>query len=100
MARGRSRKAGVRRDPSGRSRGGPREDARGVALAARVAHTGLDRDKALDALAGSVLGRLRLSGAISPEQHAAAESYGALVRRHASIMGYRISPLRSSRGLR
>lgn len=92
----RRRKPGVRRSrATGRvSRPpGPRENAADATLATRARHTGLTPTRALDALAGSVAGLLRLCNDLSTDQYDTCQWYGGVIRRHAVVMGYPASML-------
>lgn len=81
---GRKRKTGVTRLSTGRiRRAGTREregEARKVALSARRRLFGVSAEDALKAEAGTVVGRLLMSGEIKPWQHQAALEYEAVVR--------------------
>src|SRR5215469_11719766 len=91
---GRPRKAGCRRDLSGRSRGETAADITAVARAQRV-KAGADPDDALNALHGSTIGILHRRwqmcdsdpGGISEAQYQAAQTYIAIVLRYSEIMG-------------
>lgn len=85
----RPRKPGVRRSRNGRAMPpGPREKPADATLAARARHTGLPPIKAMDALAASVAGLLRLSNRITSDQYDSCQWYGGVIRRHAVVMGY------------
>ncbi len=97
----RPRKAGVRRDRNGKSRGEPEVIAPEV-MAVRVREAmkdGVKPEDAKDQLAGFTLGRLFLRGryqnpkdpgSISEEQYQAGVQWASIVRKHAAIMGYRL----------
>jgi hypothetical protein len=87
---GRKRSPHVKGDRStGRSRGQRPEDARGVALAARAGPT------ALDPLAASTAGLLRLRALIAEPQCDLVGWLGGIIRDHARLMGYVIDKLPS-----
>ena len=97
----RPRKAGVRRDRNGKSRGEP-EVIHPDVLAVRIREAfkdGIRPEDAKDQLAGFTLGRLLLRGrygtpkdpgSISQEQYQAGIQWANIVRKHASIMGYKL----------
>ena len=104
--RGRKRKVNVVRDGRGKSRGEGPQDIIAEALAYRkrdLLRDGVKPEHALDALAGFTLGRLLLRhradpsdpGSIDQDQYNAGEAWARLVRRHAAIMGYTLSPPKS-----
>lgn len=106
---GRPRKARVRRDRRGVSRGESEEEAQSVVLAfraRRLAEVGLEPSLAKDARAGHTLGRLRLIGlaakrvdrpdvrAISEDQYQAGMTWAEICRRHSRITDTR-APVKS-----
>lgn len=105
MRTGRKRKANVRRDARGKSRGMPDAiDPETLAVRARELRAAGFEPRfagkhASDALAGFTLGVLHLRwqankddpGGISPEQFNAAQAWTRLVHRHAAIMGYSLN---------
>lgn len=84
MGKGRKRKQG-KREPNGRPARGPNrrisaeQDAMSVAVDYRKNVLGVRSDHALDQKAATLLGRLRLSGAISEAQWQAGEDWHELV---------------------
>lgn len=100
MKTGRKRKANVRRDKNGKSRG-EIEIVHPETLAVRrrdLRGDGIDPEQALNALAGFTLGRLYLRhqanpqdpGAIDKNQYEAGEAWQKIVHRHAAMMGYKL----------
>lgn len=92
---GRKRNAFAKRDKNGKNRE-PRktEDARIVALKPRIRDFG--RDIASDPLCGHCLGQLHLAKHITVNQLHTGERFGALLRRHAGVMGLLIGHPRSA----
>lgn len=100
MARkGRPRKIGARRYPSG---GVVHEDPRLAACEARQRHYGLSAAVAMRADAGSALGRLLIAGEISADQHEAGRRFAEVadaMRRICLVGSYRSgSALDNARG--
>lgn len=105
MRTGRKRKANVRRDASGKSRGEPATiSPETLAVRARELRkagfaAGFAGKYASDALAGFTLGVLHLRwqankddpGGISREQFNTAQAWTRLVHRHAAVMGYTLT---------
>ena len=97
----RKRKANVRRDRRGKSRGErPAIDPAVLAARAReLLREGVSPEHAGDALAGFTLGRLLLRGRASPgnpgsitqRQYDAGDRWAQIVRAHARLMGYRLT---------
>lgn len=84
---GRKRNIYAKRDKNGKNRDLKKpEDPKAVALKPRIRDFGwADAD---NALCGHCLGQLHLHGYITAAQLRAGERFGALLRHHASIMGF------------
>lgn len=102
--RGRKRNIHAVRDEHGISREHERRqkidyDARCAFRGGHLTAIGIPADKGGDQLAGTTLGRLYLRyrqdkgdpGAVSEDQYMAGDKWAGIVRRHAGIMGYKLS---------